>query len=38
MGVLLEIRDKIIFSDIAINSVILYNIKAENVMIFQDLL
>ena len=34
----LEIRDKTIFSDIAVNSVILYSIKAENVLLFQDLL
>ena len=34
----LEIRDKTISSDIAVNSVILYSIKAENVLLFQDLL
>ena len=38
MSMSLEIRDKIILSDIAINCVILYNIEAENVMLFQDLL
>ena len=41
MDMPLEIRDKTIFSDIAVNSVILSNInniKAENVLLFQDLL